>query len=213
MKTDELITLMAVSHQPVDTGRLRRGTWLAAAVALALTMALVVGSLGARPDLAEAIATRPVIAKLFYGVGITVIALVLFQQSLRPGLKPRRLFPLMAIPVVLLVAWAVLTLAQVPSEQWGALTFGRYWKSCLIYVSLYALLPLLVLLLPARHGAPVDGRLTGACAGLASGGLAAIAYALHCPDDTIPFLAIWYTIAIALVAGVSTLALPRFLRW
>lgn len=213
MKTDELITLMATSHQPVDTGRLRRGTWLVAATALVLTMMLVVGSLGARPDLAEAIATRPVIAKLLYGASITVIALILFQQSLRPGLEPRRLFPLMAIPVALVASGAALAFAQAPSDQWGALTFGRYWKGCLAFVSLYALLPLLALLLLARRGAPVDERLTAASAGLASGGLAAIAYALHCPDDTIPFLAIWYTIAIALVSGISALLLPRFLRW
>ena len=38
-------------------------------------------------------------------------------------------------------------------------------------------------------------------------------YALHCPDDTVPFLATWYTLAIAISATVATLALPRLLRW
>ncbi|MGX1785582.1 NrsF family protein [Bosea sp. NPDC055332] len=213
MKTDELISLMAASHQPVDTGRLRRATWLAAAAAVAATMALLVVTLGARPDLAQALTTTPVIAKLVFGAGVAGVALVLFQQSLRPGLQPRRLLPLAAIPVALILAWALITLAQAPSGQWNALVFGRYWRSCLVNVPLYALLPLLVMLLLARRGAPVEGRLTGALAGLASGGLAAIAYALHCPDDTIPFLATWYTLAIALVTGLGALILPRFLRW
>ncbi|AZO79231.1 MULTISPECIES: DUF1109 domain-containing protein [unclassified Bosea (in: a-proteobacteria)] len=213
MKTDELISLMAASHQPVDTGRLRHATWLAAAAALGVTATVLVNTLGVRPDLAAAIMTMPVIAKLLFGGSIAVIALILFQQSLRPGLQPRRLLPLAAIPAALIAGFALLTLAQAPAEQWNSLIFGRYWRSCLVNVPLYALLPLAVLLLLARRGAPIDGRLTGASAGLASGGLAAVAYALHCPDDTIPFLAIWYTLAVALVAGVSALALPRLLRW
>ncbi|MGO4406284.1 NrsF family protein [Bosea sp. RAF48] len=85
--------------------------------------------------------------------------------------------------------WALLTLMQAPAEQWHALIFGRYWRACLIAVPLYALLPLILLLLLARRGAPVDRVLTGAFAGLASAGLATVAYGLHCPDDTAAFLA------------------------
>ena len=57
-----------------------------------------------------------------------------------------------------------------------------------VAVPLYALVPLVILFGLARRGAPVDGRLTGACAGLASAGLATVAYSLHCPDDAAPFL-------------------------
>ena len=55
--------------------------------------------------------------------------------------------------------------------------------------------------------------MTGACAGLASAGLATLAYSLHCPDDAAPFLATWYTIAIAAVAAIGAMACPRLLRW
>ncbi|CAN7361837.1 DUF1109 domain-containing protein [Bosea sp. LjRoot90] len=213
MKTDELISLMAAGHQPVDTGRLSHATWLTAVAALAVTALLLVNTLGTRPDLAAAIMTMPVIAKLLFGGSIAVVALILFQQSLRPGLKPRRLAPLAAIPVMLVAIWAAVALAQAPAAQWGTLTFGRYWNSCLIYVSAYSMVPLLALLLLARRGAPVDSTLTGASAGLASAGLATVAYALHCPDDAAPFLATWYTIAMALVSGLAALVLPRFLRW
>ena len=138
---------------------------------------------------------------------------MLFQSSLRPGLKPARHLPLVALPLLAAAGWALLTLAQAPAEQWHALIFGRYWRACLIAVPLYALLPLVVLLLLARRGAPVDSALTGACAGLASAGLATIAYSLHCPDDTAPFLATWYTIATAIMTTLGALILPRFLRW
>jgi Negative regulator of sigma F len=35
-------------------------------------------------------------------------------------------------------------------------------------------------------------RLTGAIAGLLAGALGATAYAFHCSDDSVPFIAFWY---------------------
>lgn len=213
MQTNDLISLMTASHQKVDTGGLRRATWLAGLAALAITAGLVLLTLGARPDFASAWMTLPVIAKALLGASVASIALVLFQRSLRPGVKAARLLPLVAVPLLLAAAWALVTLAQAPAEHWSALVFGRYWRACLIAVPLYALCPLVVLLVLARRGAPVDGRLTGACAGLASAGLATVAYSVHCPDDTVPFLATWYTIAIATVTGLGALVFPRLVRW
>jgi hypothetical protein len=213
MQTDDLITLMSASSRPVDTGWLRRATWLSAFAALAATAGLVLLTLGTRPDLAGAWMTPPVIAKVLFGASIAAIALTLFQSSLRPGLKPAQWLPVIVVPLLIVAGWALATLAQTPAEQWNALIFGRNWQACLIAVPLYALLPLVVLLLLARRGAPVDGALTGACAGLASAGLATVAYSLHCPDDTAPFLATWYTFATAIVAALGALILPRFLRW
>ncbi|WP_038366821.1 DUF1109 domain-containing protein [Bosea sp. UNC402CLCol] len=213
MQTNELISLMSASHRPVDTGWLRRATWLGALCALAATAGLVLLTLGARHDFGRAWLTTPVLAKMLLGASVAGIALPLFQRSLRPGLKPARRLPLVALPILLAAGWALLTLAQVPAEQWSTLIFGRYWRACLIAVPLYALCPLIVLLLLARRGASVDGPLTGACAGLASAGLATVAYALHCPDDAAPFLAIWYTIAIASMTALGALIFPRFLRW
>lgn len=213
MRTDDLISVMSASSQPIDTGWLRRGTWLAALAALVLTVALLGFTIGVRRNLAGAIVTTPVIAKILFGASIAIIALILFQRSLRPGLKPKRLLPLVAVPVGLVAAWAVLTLALAPAEQWQALIFGRYWRSCLFNVPLYALVPLVALPWLARRGAPVDTTLTGLCAGLAAAGLSVVAYALHCPDDTVPFLATWYTLAIAMVTIFAGLVFPRLLRW
>lgn len=213
MQTDDLISLMSMDDRPVDTGWLRRATWLAAFAALAATAGLVLLTLGTRPDFTSAWTTLPVIAKAAFGASIAAIALVLFQNSLRPGLKPARRLPFIALPLLAAAGWALLALAQAPAEHWHALIFGRYWRACLIAVPLYALFPLVVLLLLARRGAPVDSTLTGACAGLASAGLATVAYSLHCPDDTAPFLATWYTIATAIMAALGALILPRFLRW
>ena len=213
MQTDDLISLMTASHRPVDTGWLRRVTWLGAMAALAVTAVLVLLVLGARHDLASTWLTTPVVAKALFGASVAGIALTLFQRSLRPGLKPGRYLPLVALPVAIVAGWAVSALSRAPVEQWNTLIFGSYWRACLVAVPLYALVPLAVLFALARRGAPVDGTLTGACAGLASAGLAAMAYSLHCPDDAVPFLAIWYTVAIATVAAFGALVFPKFMRW
>ncbi|SFD52788.1 hypothetical protein SAMN05428997_13164 [Bosea sp. CRIB-10] len=213
MKTDELISLLSAGNRQVDTARLRRMTWLAGLAALVLTAAIVVMTIGARRDLSQAMLTLPVIAKFVFGASVAAISLTLFQRSLRPGLPTRRLLPLVAIPIGLVGAWAALTLFQAPPEQRTMLIVGRHWVDCLVYVPLFALCPLAILASLARHGAPVDRGLTSLLAGLASAGLAAVAYALHCPDDTVAFLATWYTAAVLIAAAFATVALPRLLRW
>lgn len=213
MKTDDLISLMTAGHQSVDTGWLRRATTRAALGGLALTIVLVLVTLGARPDLASAWMMLPVVAKALLGASVATIALALFQNSLRPGLQAARLLPLVAVPILLAGGWALSTLSQAPAEQWSALVFGHYWRACLIAVPLYALCPFAALLMVARRGAPVHRALTGACAGLASAGLAIVAYSLHCTDDTAPFLATWYTLAMAIVTGLGALTFPHLVRW
>lgn len=213
MQTDDLIAVMSASARPVDTSWLGRVTWGSAFVALLLAALLLKVTLGVRADIVVAMWTVPVLAKVLFGASIAGIALVLFLHSLRPGSRPRRLLPMIALPAAVVWFWALATLAQAPVEQWGTLTFGRNWLICLIAVPSYALAPLLILVLLARQGAPVDGRFTGVVAGLASGGLSTMAYSLHCPDDTIPFLAAWYTLAIAFLSGFAALLVPRLLRW
>jgi len=52
-----------------------------------------------------------------------------------------------------------------------------------------------------------------AFAGLVAGGISAVAYALHCTDDSLPFVALWYggTIVVCTLAGAALG--PRLLRW
>jgi hypothetical protein len=50
-------------------------------------------------------------------------------------------------------------------------------------------------------------------AGLVAGSLTATAYALHCPDDSLPFIAVWYGGAIAVCALLGAKLGPWLLRW
>lgn len=213
MKTSELIDLLCATRLTVDPQRLAKGAFACGVAATILVILLVVATIGPRLDLAEAWRTPPVLLKLAFGASVAFIALRLFLATLKPGLSPARRLPSAALPFAALAVLAILTLAQAPFADWGALIFGRYWLACLVFVPLYALVPLGLLILLARQGAPVEPRLTGLTAGLAAGGLAVVAYALHCPDDAIPFLSTWYPLALAVSTAIGAILLPPLTHW
>lgn len=56
-------------------------------------------------------------------------------------------------------------------------------------------------------------RIGQAMAGLLAGGIGAVFYAAHCPDDSLLFAARRYTIAIGVMTGLGALGGRQFLRW
>ena len=67
-------------------------------------------------------------------------------------------------------------------------------------------------MLALRGLAPTRPRAAGVAAGPAAGAIAASAYALHCDESTLPFLATWYVLGVAVPATLGALG-PRLLRW
>ncbi len=213
MKTDELILLLSNVQQPIDARLLNRLVWVAAVVSLLSVAMLVVVTLGPRADLSAAIALGFVQAKALLGASVALVALLAFERSLRPGRATGGRLALMALPFVALAIWAGVDLAQAPAAQWASIALGRWWLSCLLALLVYALAPFVAMIAVARQGAPVRPRLTGACAGLGSAGLATIAYSLHCPEDSAPFIASWYSLAMACTAALGAMTFPRLARW
>ncbi len=72
---------------------------------------------------------------------------------------------------------------------------------CLGLIPAIGLAPLAILIGVKRTGAPTHPTLAGAMAGLLAGGIAATFYAAHCFDDSPLFVAIWYTLAVAVLAA------------
>lgn len=214
MKTDDLLNLMVAGQRPVDSAALFRATTLSAGFAIVLTLALVLPTLGARADLAAPSAMAAALGKALLGGVVAAGALLAFTRSLRPGVRPRRTgVAIVAGAALAAAALAVVTLAQAPPAAWSGLIFGRDWLACLVAVPLYALAPFALMVRVARKGAPVDLRQSGFLAGLASGGLAVVAYSVHCQEDAAPFVATWYPLALATTAAFGALALPRLARW
>lgn len=64
-----------------------------------------------------------------------------------------------------------------------------------------------------RRGAVVQLSRTGWLVGLAGGAFGTFAYSCHCPTVSLPYIGLWYTLAVALSAGLGRLLVPRLIRW
>ena len=104
-------------------------------------------------------------------------------------------------------------LLVVPSDQWLARLVGHHSMFCMRMIPLLAAPMLAALIVALRAGAPMHPALTGALAGAATAGIAALLYASHCPDDSPLFVATWYPLATLICASVGALAGRRFLAW
>jgi hypothetical protein len=90
---------------------------------------------------------------------------------------------------------------------------GHSWARC-PWVVLALSLPALAGALWALRGlAPTHARRAGFAAGLLAGAAGAAGYSLGCTEESMAFVAAWYTLGIALAGGLGALIGPRVLRW
>jgi hypothetical protein len=83
----------------------------------------------------------------------------------------------------------------------------------LVPIPLLAILPFGALIWAVRAGAPTDRARAGAVAGLAAGGLGALACAFPCIEQSLSSIALWYGLPIGICAAVGARLGPRLLRW
>lgn len=140
-------------------------------------------------------ALTAVIAAARPGVGQT-------SHGWRWALGAALIFPLTSL--VIMLAERRLPMAELtsPNGPW-----------CLGISGVSALAIGTALTLWLHRGAPVALNRAGWLVGLAAGSFGAFAYSLHCPSTTIPYVGIWYTLAVGLCALAGRLIVPRFLRW
>jgi hypothetical protein len=118
-----------------------------------------------------------------------------------------------ALPFVAVMLLAAFNLAVAPRSHWNSMILGGQWLKCLVSIPLIALVPFAAIVWAVRRMAPTDLWRTGALAGLVAGSLSAAGYALHCVDDSVAFVALWYGGTIALCALAGWHLGPRLLRW
>lgn len=212
MKTDDLIRLIAADHaapQPDLRIRLILGAITGAAVAIG---ALILYH-GVRPDIAGILGNWRLLLKFAVALGLAATGATLAMRVAQPFEASGRVW-LMLIPAPLLLAAACLyELAVTPPELWMRQAMGLHPLACLISIPLISTLPLAGVLWALRDGAPAIPAQAGAAGGAMAAGLGAAVYALHCPDDSPLFLAIWYVLAAALVIIAGRASGARLLRW
>jgi hypothetical protein len=166
-----------------------------------------------RPDIAAAARTVRFDLKFVDAFAFALPSLLLTLRLARPDAKPRALALWLLAPVVLLTAAVVVELVVVPQDEWLHRLIGEKSMHCMRMIPLMAAPLLAALIWAMRAGAPLYPGLTGALAGAASAGIAALLYASSCPDDSPLFVATWYPLATLICAGVGALAGRRFLAW
>jgi hypothetical protein len=211
MDTKQLVELLAADRTVARTPE--RTLRIALLPALAMALLLFVLVAGIRADLGAAFASLRFDFKLLLNLLLASTSAGLLLRIARPGSSRGNWRALMWAAPVLLAAGAVVELLVLPHEQWWEVARGQNSTWCLRIIPLLALAPLLATLWSLRQAAPLRPAVAGAIAGLMSAGIGGALYALHCPDDSPLFVAIWYVIATALVTALGALLGSRWLRW
>lgn len=213
MKTDDLIAMLSTNIEPVDHGLVARMLYTALALGSVGAVGIILIGLGIRPDLATANALVSLFLKIAFTLGIIGVASLYLTRLARPGGERKLSLIFVAIPFVAIVVLAAISIASAPSTHWNRMIVGNEWLECLLSIPIIAIVPFATTIWTLRKAAPTNLVRAGAFAGLISGGVSAMAYSLHCTDDSLSFIAVWFggTIAVCTLAGA--LLGPRLLRW
>lgn len=212
MRTDDLIQALVQDGTARDASlaaRMSTALLLGGAVAVALFAM----TLGIRPDIGHALHSGRFPLKFALTFTCMLTALWATMRLARPNTRLPDVVAVLATVPVLLAAAVGVELLVVPPANWAARAVGSNSRVCLAAIPLLSIAPLIGVLAALRAGAPNSPTVAGAVGGLLAGALGATLYATHCPDNSPLFVAIWYTLGLALVTVTGALAGRRVLRW
>jgi hypothetical protein len=213
MKTDDLVAFLSTNPEAVDRRSFARTLSLALVAGTIAALGIAFVGLGVRSDLTTARALIFLAVKLLFAIGIVTLASVYLTRLARPGGEQKApSFPVV-LPFLGIVMLAAVGLWFAPTSHWDKMIVGDQWLECLLSIPIIAIVPFAAAIWAMRSAAPTNLARAGAFAGLVAGGVSAMGYALHCTDDSLPFVAVWYggTILLCTLAGAALG--PRLLRW
>src|ERR1700737_382176 len=208
MKTDQLIDMLSTNVEPVKEGRLKRSLVWALVAGGAAAFCLMLATVGLRAGVTDGFLPGYLTLTLLFTLSLIGGGAALLERLMRPGQDGRKLFAFVFLPFLIVMCAGVASLVFGQPMAWGRMMFGMHWATCLLCIPLFAVVPFAALIWALRKGAPTNLRQAGAIAGLVAGALGAVAYAFHCPDDSIPFIALWYGRMVALCALLGAMLGP-----
>ncbi|MGA7181601.1 MAG: DUF1109 domain-containing protein [Thiobacillaceae bacterium] len=213
MKTDDLVTLLATGEGSVPRHVPARRYAVAIGLGTVASTLLMLGLLGVRPDLAEAIRLPMFWVKLGYVACLAVASLLAVLRLSRPGVRLDWVPVGLGAPMVSMWALAGILLAGANPGQRMGLLLGSTWAVCPFLIAMLSV-PIFVAALWAMRGlAPTRLRLAGTAAGLLAGTVGALVYCLHCPELEAPFIGTWYLLGMLIPAATGALLGRYVLRW
>lgn len=211
--SDQLIDRLCAELQPVRQGAVARRLATGVGAGVLVSALLMAALLGPRPDMASASATAMFWIKAAYALAFACIGVWAVERLARPAGEARRRVAWFVAPLTVVAVLALAQLASAPAPMRGPMILGGSARVCPWFILLLSLPPLGGLIWAMRGLAPTRLRLAGAVAGLAAGGAGSFVYAVHCTENTAPFLALWYTLGVLAAGVVGVLLGPRLLRW
>ena len=212
MRTDDLIAQLSSGLEPVKSGAVARLLLGATMMGMAGSAVLLMVLIGPRHDLASAMSHPGMWMKLAYTFAIAGFGLWLVERAGRPGAEMARPALFLALPLLAIVLLAGLQMST-PGADMPGLVMGRSSRVCAALVTLTALPTLAATFWALRKLAPTRLTLAGAGAGLFAGAAGAFVYCFHCTEEAAPFIAVWYSLGIALVTALGALLGRTLLRW
>jgi hypothetical protein len=190
MKADDTTGHAGTHLDRVNTGKTALKVAAAIASGAVISLGFLVFALGIRPDLQDDVVTFFVLAKLFFSLVVVALSSVFLGWFSRPGFELRSTLALTAIPFLGVMVLAVAGMAA--DSDWEQMITGDQWQSCALAVPIITLVPFVAIMWAVRLAAPVNLAWTGAVAGLAASAVSVTAFALHCPIDPAPLVALWF---------------------
>lgn len=213
MKTDDLINVLSRGVEPAERPRWRSNLAITLGAGLVVSVLLVAIGLGVRPDIGAA--RMPVMMKAMFAALAAAVILPIAVRLMRPG-RPLgwRIGAALLFAGVCAAATFIALMGEMPEQRWQAWMGGEGrapW--CVVLIPILAAPTAALLTWFMRAFAPTRLAMTGAAIGALSGGIAAMAYAMYCPTDSVAFVTTWYVVAIAVCAALGSLVGSKFLRW
>lgn len=210
MKTDDFVDFLATGAgpAPVFNISLRLGVAVLVGLAASLGIGMVLNGLPL-----PSLSTSGRWFTASYAVAMLASTWALLRRLARPVSRVGG--PLWAVVLTVLVMGGVGINAAVsePEMSFAEMWDDPSWMVCSWLILLYSLPALAAALWALRELAPTRLRLTGFAAGMFAGAQGVLGYALTSPDDSLLFVAIWYTLGMLLTGVLGALLGPKALRW
>ncbi|MDB5440612.1 MAG: hypothetical protein JWM33_3039 [Caulobacteraceae bacterium] len=213
MRTDDLIALLSADDRPVPAGAPTRRLGLAALAGGGLALLMVVFWLGLRPDLPQAVGGGFFWIKAAYTGSLAIVFGWASLKLSRPEAAPALPWRLGAAILLVFVGAGLAQAQSMDTPERLAALRGVSWTVCARNILILGAPLTLMTLAALRSLAPTKPTTAGLAAGLFAGGLAATLYGLHCPEATFVFVALWYSLGMALCGALGALVGRWWLRW
>ena len=214
MRTNELIDKLVADHAAQPPPKpVAHHLVIALVGGVAISAALLLITLGLRPDIMAALGTWRFDLKLGGSLLLVIAASWVALRLSRPTTRFLSVMPALLVPTLLLFVEVVYELVTVPASTWTSLAMGANGVICVASIMALSVIPLAAAIYALRWGAPMSPAVMGAVGGLLAGALGATVFATHCTDDSPLFVAIWYVLAIGLVSMFGLVIGRHALRW